>query len=47
MHLALEVSEVLVILLLSHAARFFLEARNRKLLRLYEAALKAETHFPE
>ena len=30
-----------------HAVRFSPEARNRRLLRLYEAALKTETQFPE
>ena len=30
-----------------HAARFSPEARNRKLLRLYDAALNAEEQFPE
>lgn len=30
-----------------HTARFSPEARNRRLLQLYEAALKAETQFPE
>jgi len=30
-----------------HAARFAPEVRNRRLLRLYEAALKMETQFPE